>query len=144
MSSAPPPPPPIDDLFSEPATKPNWREQQQQQTQAPMWKDVFKFHAAAQGGDSNALRAMLEGKEINDIDAVDDDGWTPLLYSAWENHTECVRLLLDARASLIVAAPGNGSTALHLSAGNGAVECVQAIVRKNEFCLGRQRMEEVV
>ena len=48
------------------------------------WKSEYPVHAAAQGGELNTLRSLLEKEDnLKLVNAADDDTWTPLHYSSW-------------------------------------------------------------
>lgn len=61
------------------------------------------------------------------LDVLDAEGWRPLHYAAWENHSEIVAMLLENGANIDL---GNsfGSTALHLAGGLGHVDSLRALL----------------
>lgn len=61
-----------------------------------------------------------------DIDARDDSGWTPLMFSAWSGHVELTHLLMDEGASAL-AAPGRTETPVSLANMMGHLELAEAI-----------------
>src|SRR3712207_5168927 len=68
---------------------------------------------AAREGDLVSLRALLDAGA--DVNAADENGYTPLMEAAHAPHPEAVRLLLAAGADL-EARNRLGSTALHSAA----------------------------
>lgn len=63
-----------------------------------------------------------------DVNGVDEDGWTPLIWAAKEGFVECVKVLLEAKADLDKALDG-GLTPLHIASRYGHVECVKVRMR---------------
>ena len=64
-----------------------------------------KLLDAAEKGRADELRSLLNGVDINcrgghRIPCCGDFNATPLWHAAWNGHTECVRLLIDAGADL--------------------------------------------
>jgi hypothetical protein len=115
-------------------------------------------HAAAQGGNVDALRAILNERRAADskegtnfrptvplisylfitiafqsfIDAYDNDRWTALQYASWEGHMAIISELVPltgATSTLSLGNP-NGATALHLAAGTGRLEVVQYLLAR--------------
>lgn len=83
--------------------------------------------------DSAVMLAALRGK-LEIVAALvaagadlDPEGWTPLIYAAFEGHTEIVRLLLQQDVDIDARAP-NGMTALMAAARNGYAESVQLLM----------------
>ncbi|XP_010526546.1 PREDICTED: signal recognition particle 43 kDa protein, chloroplastic [Tarenaya hassleriana] len=74
---------------------------------------------AAKKADEQALRQLLETAEADgrDINAVDGDGRTALLFVAGLGSEPCVRLLGEAGADLDHRDSNGGLTALHMAAG---------------------------
>lgn len=64
---------------------------------------------AALAGETEKVKSLL--KENTNVDAVDEDGHTPLMYSSFNGHTEIVKILLDMGAS-VTAIDYAGRTAL--------------------------------
>ena len=52
---------------------------------------------------------------VEDVDSVEENGRTPLMYSAMAGHENCLKLLLKKHAHLS-ARDSNGQTALHWAA----------------------------
>lgn len=96
---------------------------------APSWvpadfiaKDVVAEYetpwwTAAKKADESALRNILDSGDGRDVDAVDSDGRTALLFVAGLGSEPCVKLLAEAGANLDHRDNGGGFTALHMAAG---------------------------
>lgn len=71
------------------------------------------LHYAAQDGCAEEIAGLLSMGLI-DIGEGDQDGWSPLMVSAYEGHSQVARILLNRGAD--VSKPFNeGFTALHAS-----------------------------
>lgn len=85
-------------------------------------------------GDSALMLAVLRGhdKVAEQLMAagapIDNDGWTPLHYAAFEGRLALLERLLAAGAPVDAPAP-NKSTALMLAARNGHIDAVRALIR---------------
>ncbi len=77
--------------------------------------------AALKGWQSIAEALGAAGAEIN------PEGWTPLIYAAFEGHTAMVGFLLDEGADVDAQAP-NGVTALMAASRNGHLETVRLLL----------------
>lgn len=98
---------------------------------APSWvpsnyiaKDVVAEYespwwTAAKKADENAFKRLIEAAEEDgrDVDAVDADGRTALLFVSGLGSEACVRLLAEAGADLDHRDNSGGLTALHMAAG---------------------------
>ncbi|XP_031474885.1 signal recognition particle 43 kDa protein, chloroplastic [Nymphaea colorata] len=73
---------------------------------------------AAKKADEAALRSLLsqEGGSLRDVDAVDENGRTALMFVTGLGSEECIRLLVEAGAALDWQ-DEVGFTALHMAAG---------------------------
>ena len=71
------------------------------------------------------LKELIANTE--EIDAIDNDGVTPLMIAALWGRFECLTQLLDAGADINIAA-NCGRTALHMAAFNGDRETVKALL----------------
>lgn len=80
--------------------------------ESPWW-------TAAKKADENALKRLIEAAEEDgrDVDAVDADGRTALLFASGLGSEACVRLLAEAGADLDHRDNSGGLTALHMAAG---------------------------
>lgn len=78
--------------------------------ESPWW-------TAAKKADEAALRGLVEADDGRDIDAVDGDGRTALLFVSGLGSEPCVRLLAEAGADLNRRDNSSGLTALHMAAG---------------------------
>lgn len=72
---------------------------------------------AAKKADDSALKQLIEADDGRDIDAVDNDGRTALLFVAGLGSEACVRILAEAGADVNHRDNGGGLTALHMAAG---------------------------
>ncbi|XP_061343711.1 signal recognition particle 43 kDa protein, chloroplastic-like [Gastrolobium bilobum] len=96
---------------------------------APSWvpsdfiaKDVLAEYetpwwTAAKKADDSALNRLIEAADDRDVDAVDADGRTALLFVAGLGSEPCVRLLAEAGANLDHRDNSGGLAALHMAAG---------------------------
>ncbi|KAK9944300.1 hypothetical protein M0R45_009873 [Rubus argutus] len=96
---------------------------------APSWvssdsiaKDVVAEYdspwwTAAKKADEAALKELLDAEEDRDVDTVDSDGRTSLLFVSGLGSEPCVRVLAEAGADLDHKDNGGGLTALHMAAG---------------------------
>lgn len=96
---------------------------------APSWvpsdfiaKDVLAEYespwwTAAKKADESALKRLLDAGDDRDVDAVDSDGRTALLFVAGLGSEPCVRLLAEAGANLDHSDNAGGLSALHMAAG---------------------------
>ncbi|KAL3346809.1 hypothetical protein AABB24_025313 [Solanum stoloniferum] len=72
---------------------------------------------AAKKPDESALRELIEAEDGRDVDAVDDDGRTALLFVSGLGSEPCVKLLAEAGADVNYRDRSGGLTALHMAAG---------------------------
>jgi ankyrin repeat protein len=87
-------------------------------------------------GDSALMLASLNGHLQSAIALVaagaeiDPEGWTPLIYAAFEGHTELVRFLLTLDID-IDAQSENGMTALMAAIRNGHLDVVKVLLEQD-------------
>nr|GMD52112.1 signal recognition particle 43 kDa protein, chloroplastic [Ipomoea batatas] len=72
---------------------------------------------AARKADESALRKLVEAGDGRDVDAVDEDGRTALLFVSGLGSEECVKLLAEAGAEINYKDKRGGLTPLHMAAG---------------------------
>ncbi|KAL7237113.1 hypothetical protein ACSBR1_020224 [Camellia fascicularis] len=72
---------------------------------------------AAKKADDSALKHLISSDDGRDIDAVDQDGRTALLFVAGLGSEPCVRVIAEAGANVNHRDNGGGLTALHMAAG---------------------------
>lgn len=72
---------------------------------------------AAKKADEAALKLLIESGDGRDVDAVDSDGRTALLFVSGLGSEQCVQLLAEAGADVNHRDNGGGLTALHMAAG---------------------------
>ncbi|XP_027095017.1 signal recognition particle 43 kDa protein, chloroplastic-like [Coffea arabica] len=106
---------------------------------APTWvpsefiaKDVIaefetSWWTAAKKADEAALKSLIEAGDGRDVDAVDEDGRTALLFVSGLGSEDCVKLLAGAGADLDYQ-DKNGFTALHMAAGYVKPGAVKVLV----------------
>ena len=58
----------------------------------------------------------MQGADVNNVNIVDQKGFTSLMNAVYIGHYQCVRILLDAGADVNIAG-ANGITALMLATG---------------------------
>ncbi|ATE59914.1 ankyrin repeat domain-containing protein [Thauera sinica] len=91
-------------------------------------------------GDSALMLAVLAGHEqVADVlmkagAPINQDGWTPLHYAAFEGRLVLLDKLLAAGAEANAAAP-NKSTALMLAARNGHIDVVRRLLKRPDVDL---------
>ncbi|XP_064389780.1 uncharacterized protein LOC135337741 isoform X5 [Halichondria panicea] len=84
--------------------------------------DIFR---AAIAGDLRALKdAIKRGEDVNSVDEV---GWTPLQRAAYEGHTDCVKELLSSGA-VVDLADKDGRTPLWWAARGGHTDCIRELL----------------
>lgn len=81
---------------------------------------------AARAGDDAKLKELLSD-ESRDVDAVDENGRTALLFAAGIGSDKCIRVLVEAGADVDGQDP-DGLTALHMAAGYARQSSVAALV----------------
>ena len=85
-------------------------------------------------GDSALMMAVLKGemavtKRLLAANApINQSGWTPLMYAAYEGRADMVALLLEKGAEVNARAP-NQSTPLMLAARNGKMDAVRLLLK---------------
>ncbi len=93
------------------------------------------LHRAAEEGNDEAVKKMLESGEIDDLNPVDELRRTPLHLAAGNNHTRVLKLLLamqEERGVQVNARALFGITPLLLSVRRGCTEAVKLLL-KNPF-----------
>lgn len=83
------------------------------------------FHYVCFLGLPDFLRLLLPLRI--DVNAQTKDGWTALMLAIYQNHSECVRLLLGVSELEVNTATSRGS-ALHIAVQRGSVELCAALV----------------
>ena len=92
-------------------------------------KNIFKktLHKACVKGDIEAVKQFLgDGVDVN---AKDEDGWTPLHGAAWWGHTETAKFLIGSGAD-VHAQGAAGNTPLHEAARSGRKEIAELLIDK--------------
>ncbi|MEM6793036.1 MAG: ankyrin repeat domain-containing protein [Acidobacteriota bacterium] len=86
------------------------------------------LHLAAHGGSEEILGSLLE--HFENVDPVDDDGWTPLVFATRNGQVEMARRLVEAGAD-IAKANLEGTSALHLAAGSYEPRLIQLFLQRD-------------
>ncbi|KAI5083084.1 hypothetical protein GOP47_0002827 [Adiantum capillus-veneris] len=81
---------------------------------------------AARAGDDAKLKELLTD-EARDVDAVDENGRTALLFAAGIGSDKCIQALVEAGADVDGQDP-DGLTPLHMATGYARQSCVAALV----------------
>ncbi|CAH8612741.1 unnamed protein product [Heterobilharzia americana] len=103
----------------------NWSEIVHVQTdQMPV--TGYDIHVAVKQGNSIQLREILEKKQAC-IEALDDLGFTALMYCAQRNLPDMMSILLEANASTETET-STGKTALMFAAFKGSIECMELLL----------------
>ena len=84
------------------------------------------LHLAATNGHARMITLLLEEADA-EVDHVDKDKWSPLMYASFNGHTEAVRTLIAAGASVDLKNE-YGMTALKLAAGRNHQDIVKLLV----------------
>jgi len=95
-------------------------------------KKVSTVLQASHRGLTDVVKALLEkhagnGSKIDYLDAASEDGITPLTAASSEGHTECVKLLVDAKAD-INAKDKDNTTSLMAASARGHFDVVEIIL----------------
>jgi ankyrin repeat protein len=81
---------------------------------------------AARGGHLDIIEALIGTLGV-DVEAVDEDDWTPLMHAAWNGHTDTVNALAGTYNANVEAVDEKGWTALMHAAWNGHTDTVNAL-----------------
>lgn len=104
-------------------------------------RQVNIFHVAAELGYFNVLKILLDHdymitrSNINFITADDKKGFGPIHFATWNNHAECVKLLLSKNAYVSLRTTygiHKLSTPLHLAAIKNNVEIAKILYKFDE------------
>jgi ankyrin repeat protein len=87
--------------------------------------EILPLHLAAQKGHKDIVALLLDVSE--DIDAVDEELWTPLAFASYNEREEAVKFLLDKQAN-INAKTDTDLTPLHLAAKEGHLKIVDLLI----------------
>ena len=81
---------------------------------------------AVKSGDIKVVQELLKDKSIN-INARDEEGWSPLLQASYDGHKEIIELLLDHKADINIQ-NRFGDTALIWASAIGSKEIVKLLL----------------
>jgi len=88
------------------------------------------LHTAAQTGNSEVLKLLLESGGREFIDQFDDLAMTPLTWAAKKGHISSMKVLLEAGAQVnAVETRRIGNTALREVVGDGNLEVIELLLR---------------
>lgn len=95
-------------------------------------KKVSTLLQASHRGLTDVVKALLgkhaaNGSKKDYVDAASEDGITPLTAASSEGHTECVKLLVDAKAD-VNAKDKDSTTSLMAASARGHLDVVQTIL----------------
>ncbi|KAK3783323.1 hypothetical protein RRG08_044332 [Elysia crispata] len=91
---------------------------------------MMPIHHAANIGNTDILSSLIE--KSDDVDIGGDGGYTALHFAAAADHVECIELLLQHKASVMVRS-SNGTYPVHVAARCGAARALQAIIEGAEL-----------
>jgi len=86
----------------------------------------FSIHEAAENGNIEAVKLHLAAGA--DVNAKDEEEFTPLLYAAWDGHKEIAELLIAKGADVDAKYDLLGWTPLHQAAAYGDKEIVELLI----------------
>jgi ankyrin repeat protein len=86
------------------------------------------LHTAAWHGKVLATRYLLDAGAA--VDAVDEQGQTPLLLAVWAGHSGVAKVLIEHGANFKLRTRGECATPLHLAADGGHLETVELLLEK--------------
>ncbi|XP_069508902.1 ankyrin repeat domain-containing protein 35 isoform X2 [Ambystoma mexicanum] len=84
------------------------------------------LHCAASSGCVSSVLLLCDQDEIS-LDAIDDDGWTPLMIAAQRNHPTICSLLLE-RGALVNIIDKEKKTALILASEKGNIQAAETLL----------------
>lgn len=90
-------------------------------------KGTSALHFACSGTHCEAVRIMTE--KGADIDAINRDGYTPLMLAAKNSRADFIQILIEHRANANIQDRNYFCTALHYSCMIGAVNCVALLAK---------------
>ncbi|CAL4182709.1 unnamed protein product [Meganyctiphanes norvegica] len=103
-------------------TDPNWRN--------PASYNQTALHIASDENNLAVVNALLAGGA--DIDALDNYGWTPIMYATSYGHLNIVQTLIAANANLTISLNNKGRwegyTVLHIAAKNNKTEIAELLL----------------
>lgn len=99
----------------------------EEREQEELMQAAKKLREAAEKGDIETVKLLI-GKEV-DINAVDKDGGTALMWAAIEGHTETAKLLIEKGAD-INTGDNSGCTPLRYAAANNRIETAKLLIEK--------------
>ena len=102
------------------------------------------LHLAATTGKTETGRELIDKWHAN-IDAVDNENWSPLMTAAAENHPSFIQMLLECGARINIVTSSEGHSALHIAAEfnrRNVIETILNFVRDRDTGMGEVKAEE--
>jgi len=90
--------------------------------------DEDLLQAARDGDPEAATRLMRAGARV---EAADNNGWTSLMWAAWNGHTSTVTELVERHRARVEAADNDGMTSLMYAAAKGHTSTVTELVERH-------------
>ena len=79
--------------------------------------------------DVDVVQQALHGAGVANVDAVNEENSTALMFASEKNHLDSVRYLLDIKANVNHCSSKSG-TAMHRAAACGCIEILKVIIRQ--------------
>lgn len=89
-------------------------------------KERELLEAAKKGDLDKLVELIAEGADVN---AKDEDGYTPVHWAACNNHTDCLVELIEAKADVNAQNKDGGWTPLHYATYNDLPACLQELLK---------------
>lgn len=97
----------------------------------------MSLHSAALNGDVKSLNELIARR--HDLDDIDNDARTPLLVAIWSGNLDCVRLLLQAKASVNKAERDLWSPIFVAAGRPSSASCVRLLIEHNANVMAKTR-----
>jgi ankyrin repeat protein len=95
------------------------------------------LHKATSGGHLKIVEALLLHPQV-DVNSVDKDGWSALIYAAYRGHSDIVNALLQRPYIDINSVDKNGWSALMHAAYKGHSDIVNALLQRSDTDINQQ------
>ncbi|KAI9696893.1 MAG: hypothetical protein M1820_007968 [Bogoriella megaspora] len=92
-------------------------------------RGMTAMHLAAAFGFQNLVSSLIRAGHRSELDAVNEDGYSPLHCATFNNHFKTAMLLIDVGTNVNLGSDATG-TALHLAALHGHIELMEALINK--------------
>ena len=90
-------------------------------------KSIITIHEAVRDGDISQVKKLIDAGV--DIDMVDSQGYTPLIWAVIKKDLGGIKLLIQSEAKINVKDVRNGMSALHWASYNNDLEIVKVLVK---------------